>query len=198
MPRVSSVDAEPETPPAPAPIMALTPEQFQALLEAAKSGGAGESFNAQDLGKAIAQANQRENVAAPMVSDYNPKGDRDHPKAKFTARRMVQNGIRLTPDSLTVEEIEALNALPKGNWRVTKANGVTTSFVVTVEYEPDGVTEELKSVSYPCRSEEDRYDHRSLFDYALDVLEQAGLTTERERLIALRKEYQGLRAALRQ
>jgi len=173
----------------------LTPEQFDALLKQAAKGEASPALDAVSLAKAMQQVGQRENVQAPMVSVYNPRGDRDHPKPRFVAQRVTQNGVRLSLDTLTVEEVEAVNLLPPGVWKVHKANDTVMPLTVEVEYEPDGVTATAKRITFPCKTEEQRYDQRSLLEYTLEVLEQAGMSDERDRLLALRRELNALRAA---
>ena len=172
----------------------LTQEQFDALLRQA-SGNGSQSIDLLTLAKAIGQANRVENPTAPMVSVYNPKGDRDHPKPKFAAHQVIQNGIRLQIETLNLEEVAAVNVIPPGKWLVHKANDETMPLTVEVEIEPDGTTLHRKCISFPCKSEEQRYDHRSLFDYTLEALELAGKTNERDQLVAMRCEYNALRVA---
>lgn len=168
----------------------ITNEQLQMLIEgAAKSAQAG--MTAEDLAKAFAATQKRENPHAPMVSVYNPRGETEHPKPRLRAKTM-QNGIELDQDTLTWEEIEALNALPPGDFRVAKANGVKIPFAVQFTRGMDEDTIERVDIHYPCKDEH-RHDHRALVDYCLDVLESAGKTEDVERLTALRKELDGLR-----
>ncbi len=87
------------------------------------------TITAEALAAAIAKANQRENPQAPMVSVFNPRGERDHPRPSFRAKTML-NGIPLDRDTMAWEEIEALNVLPPGTFRVAKANGQKIPFSV--------------------------------------------------------------------
>ena len=168
----------------------LTKEQFDALL-AQKTAAPAEGLTADALAKAFQKASRPENTAAPRVGPYNPKGDRDHPrpdlKAKFT-----QNGVPLTHNTLTWEEIEALNALPAGEFRVAKANGQKIAFKVRYIRGMDEETIERVEIEFPCKDEA-RYDHRGLLEYCFDVLEQAGKSDEVARLTNLRKELNALR-----
>ena len=148
--------------------LVITMDQLKELMAAAASGG--QSLNAQDLAKAFAQTQKRENVHAPMVSVFNPRGETDHPRPPFVARKVTQNGVELNTDLLAWEEIEAINALPPGKWRVTKANGQKIPFKVEYVRGLDETTIERLGFSYPCK-DENAGDHRPLFDYCVEVVE---------------------------
>lgn len=169
----------------------ITNEQLQMLIQGAQSNNAG--LTAEDLAKAFAATQKKENTSAPMVSIYNPRGERDHPGPKLRAKTL-QNGIELREDTLLVEEVEALNALPPGEFRVAKANGVKIPFTVKVVRGYDETKVERVEFQYPCK-DENRYDHRSLLEYCLDVLESAGLTADIERVTVIKREMDGLRRA---
>ena len=167
----------------------LTTEQFNALL--AGRGTAPEGLTAESLAKAFATANRTENTQAPMVSVYNPRGETAHPKPRLRAKTL-QNGVALQEDTLTWEEIEALNALPPGDFRVTKGTGNKIPFVVAFTRGADEDTIERVDFHYPCKDEH-RYDHRPLLEYLCEVLEAAGQDADVARLKALQKELNALR-----
>jgi len=167
----------------------LSKEQFDSLL--ASRNTAGEGLTAEALAKAFSTANRTENPSAPMVSAYNPRGERDHPRPRLRAKTL-QNGIELQEDTLTWEEIEALNALPAGVWRVTKGTGNKITFTVTFTRGADEDTIERVDFHFPCKDEH-RYDHRPLLDYLFEVLELAGKDADVARLRALHKELNALR-----
>ena len=171
------------------PVYTLTKEQFDTLLAArvAPEGG----LTAEALAQAFKTANTRENPQAPMVSVFNPRGERDHPRPALRCKTF-QNSIPVDHDTLTWEEIEALNALPPGDFKVAKANGKRIPFAVKFTKANDGETLEKVELSYPCK-DDDRHDHRGLFEYCVDVLEFAGLADEVERLTARRKEMDAMR-----
>lgn len=167
----------------------LTKEQFDALLSSRNTGA--EGLTADALAKAFSKASRPENPQAPMVSVYNPRGETDHPRPPLRAKTL-QNGVELHTDTLTWEEIEALNALPAGLWRVTKGTGSKIPFEVRFTRGADEDSIERVDIHYPCKDEH-RYDHRPLLEYCFEILEQAGLDGEVTRLKALQKELNALR-----
>jgi len=166
----------------------LTKEQFDELLKT-RTTGAGD-LTADALAKAFSKASRPENPQAPMVSAFNPLGETEHPRPPLRCKTL-QNGIQLDHDTLTWEEIEALNALPQGEFKVAKANGTRISFTVKHTLTLDGNLERV-DIHYPCKDEQ-RYDHRSLLDYCLDALGIAGREDDVQRITSLRKELDGLR-----
>lgn len=170
----------------------LTNEQLQMLIEGAKKpSNAG--MTAKDLADAFASTQRRENPSAPMVSFYNPKGENVTARPRLRAKTL-QNGVELDPDTLTWEEIEALNALPNGVFYVTKGTGSKIKF--TVEYRRGADEESIERVDlhFPCKDEH-RFDHRPLLEYCFEVLESAGKDADLSRLKSLQKELNALRTA---
>jgi hypothetical protein len=90
------------------------------------------------------------------------------------------------------EEIEALNALPAGEFRVTKGTGNKIAFTVRMTRGADEESVESVDIHFPCKDEH-RYDHRPLMDYLFEVLEAAGKTDDLRRIKALRAELNELR-----
>ena len=183
--------AEKETPATGTGTITITNEQLQMLMQSAQTRAGVGTLTAEDLAKAFTAQTKRENTQSPMVSVYNPRGERDHPGPKLRAKT-TQNGIELREDTLTIEEIEALNALQAGVFRVRKANGSQIPFTVNVVRGFDGEKIERVDVHYPCKDEH-RYDHRGLLEYCVDALAEAGQTEAVTRLTALRTELDGLR-----
>lgn len=167
----------------------LTKEQFDALLASRNTGA--EGLTAEALAKAFSKASRPENPQAPMVSVYNPRGETDHPRPRLRAKTL-QNGVELQEDTLTWEEIDALNTLPPGEFRVTKGTGTKIPFSVKLTRGLDGESLERVDIHYPCK-DDNRYDHRPLLDYCFEVLESAGLEAEVTRLKALVRELNALR-----
>jgi hypothetical protein len=165
----------------------LTQEQLNQLLAAA-AGGNGGGINADALAKAFAKAQRPENTTTPEVSTYNPRGERDHPRPALVAGRVTQNGVILDRDTLTWEEIEAINALTPGEFRIAKSNGSKITMTVAHVRGLDGVKLERLEMHWPCKGDDHRYDHRSLFDYCVDAVEGSGRTDEAERLRALKRQ----------
>ena len=169
----------------------LTKEQFDALLASRSTGS--EGFTAEALAAAFAKATRPENPQAPMVSVYNPKGETEHPRPRLRAKTR-QNGVEVQEDTLTWEEIEALNALPAGEFRVTKHTGARIPFTVKLTRGLDDTRIEAADIYFPSKDDE-RYDHRPLLEYCLEVLESAGQLADVERLRTLMRELNGLRKA---
>jgi hypothetical protein len=173
----------------------LTTEQFQQLLNAASAQTApSQGLTAESLAQAFAKSTRRENEIAPGISAANPRGDRDHPRPTLRTKT-YQNGIEFQQDTLTWEEILALNALPAGEFRVTKANGDKIKFTVKFTEGFDGITVERVELAYPCKDEH-RTDHKSLLDYCLEVLGLAGKTEAVASILAVKAELDALRATL--
>ena len=171
------------------PVYTLTKEQFDTLLAArvAPEGG----LTAEALAQAFKTANTRENPQAPMVSVFNPRGETLHPRPRLRAKTL-QNGVDLQEDTLTWEEIEALNVLPNGEFHVTKGTGSKIKFSVKFTRGLDEDSLERVDIHFPCKDEQ-RYDHRPLLEYCFEVLESAGLDADVTRLKALQKELNALR-----
>lgn len=178
-----------------APTVTLTQEQLNQLLAAAASGNKG-GMTADELADAMQRSQKKENTNSPMVSVFNPRGETATPRPFFAAGRVLQNGMRLDRETLAWEEIEAINALPPGDWRVTKADGSPCAFIVKHVKGNDGVKIERLEFSFPCKDEQ-RESHRGLFDYCVEVLEQAGKEDEAIRLLDLRKQLNKERAAMK-
>ena len=167
----------------------LTREQLEQLVAAKSSPSA--VLSADDLVKAFAKANQKENTQAPMVSVFNPYGDNVKPRPSLRCPTTM-NGVKLDKDTLTWEEIEALNVLPAGEFRVAKANGQKITFRVRHVKGLDEDVLERVEIEFPCKDEA-RYDHRPLLEYCFEVLESAGKSDEVGRLTNLRRELNALR-----
>lgn len=178
-----------------APTVTLTQDQLNQLLAAAASGNKG-GMTADELADAMARSQKRENANAPMVSVFNPRGETATPRPTFAAKAVYQNGMKLDRETLSWEEIEGINALPPGDWRVTKADGTNCPFIVKHVKGNDGVKIERLEFSFPCKDEQ-RESHRGLFDYFVEVLEQAGKEDEAIRLLDLRKQLNKERAAMK-
>ena len=168
----------------------LSKDQFEALLSKATTAPPTQ-MTEEGLARAFAKTQRQENTMSPLVSTYNPEGERDHPKPTLRAKT-THNGVLLNDDTLTWEEVEALNALPPGDWRVSKANGVAIVLTVKHLLGNDGATLDRVEIHYPCKGD-DRTDHRGLFEYCLDVLDKAGKVEEAVRLHDLKKHLDGLR-----
>lgn len=178
------------------PVVTLTMDQLKALILEAKAPVSAPGFDPTEFAKAMHKVQRPENVNAPMVSVFNPRGETAHPRPEFIAKKVTQNGVYLDRDTLTWEEIVAINSLPPGEWRVTKANGVRIPFTVKFVRGFDEETIERMEFYFPCRDEH-REDHRGIFDYCVEVLEQSGREADAKSVVDLKRQLDKERAALR-
>lgn len=113
-----------------APAVALTFDQLKELLAEAKGSSISPTELAQIAASAAAEgaakAKMPENKQAPMVSAFNPLGERDHPRPALRCWMYFGSAPIGSPrenHTLTVEEIIALNAVMPGHYRITKMDG---------------------------------------------------------------------------
>ncbi len=78
-----------------------------------------------------------ENADPPLISDFNPMGDRDHPRPELKCP-FTMNGAELPKELLTVEEIVLLNQLEPDHYRITKTDD--TQVIVSVVAEHDSAS----------------------------------------------------------
>lgn len=111
-----------------------------------------------------------ENTSAPLKSEYRPKGVAAYPDLAFKCNKMTWCGYELTTDTLRVDEIEWLNKLEPGEFRVTKADGTKIPFKVTAKHSQtfDEATGkfalEQLDIWFPCKGEH-RQNHMSMLSY---------------------------------
>ncbi len=129
-----------------------------------------------------------ENKQAPLVSVYNPMGDRDHPRPELRCQTLWC-GTEIKGDVETVEELTLLNQLVPGDFRVTKGNGESIDFKVSARKDSAGKLEQI-SVWFPCKGEH-RSDHMSMAAYCRQALGEAVPSTS-----ALLEEVARLKAEL--
>ena len=110
----------------------------------------------------------RENVQPPMVSAYNPLGERDHPRQELRCE-MIWTGYKMEKDGLSREEIELLNRVEPGVYRVTKADGSRIPFTITPRYNERQEVDRLM-FHYPCKSTADRSNHLGMVTYLREIL----------------------------
>ena len=150
---------------------AITPEVLASLL-------AGQA-------QAVQKAMKPENTFHPNRSVYNPFGERERPRPEFPCKQVLQNGIPFQHETTLFEECELIRRLPAGEFIVTKADG--SALPLTIEKVTNRANGKLERIQihYPTRDEH-RHNHRSLFEYGLEVLTQAGEPTDD--LVALKRE----------
>lgn len=143
-------------------------------LEAIRAQGAGPGVSEQLEGIQkflIHQESTRpkENLfTPPLISHFNPLGDRDHPKPEFKTR-MIWVGYELNTGTSTRQEIELLNRCEPGEGLVTKADGSKISFRVEGKRTDTGKLEML-TFHFPCKGPEHRQNHAPMVSYLQEYL----------------------------
>ena len=171
-----------------------------AILELAKSIKSGQQDTGAIQGQLAslerflvmeAESRPHENLNPPMKSYANPEGERDHPRAELHCKT-VWVGYRLNKEGLTRTEIELLNRVEPGNYRVTKSDGKSIPFDVSVKVDDAG-KRERKMFYFPCKNSEDRSNHLSMESYLREVLgESASTESLRAQIEVLRQQLQGV------
>jgi hypothetical protein len=161
--------------PAAAPDTTLTAILAQMATLMAKQGEREDvedlsSAEARKAGRRLGATGAYENAFAPEISAYNPRGERDFPRSEL-ACKMIYVGFKLAKEALTVEEIELLNQMKPGDYRVTKSDGKSIPFVVTAKLDAAG-RRELLTFHFPCKSTEDRHNHMPMAAYLREALAQ--------------------------
>lgn len=112
-----------------------------------------------------------ENKFDPGHSVYNMKPDGSYyPRGEKPQLRCktIWVGRELTGDQETGEEIELLNRLQPGEYRVTKADSSSIPFIVTHKHADSGKLEQV-TVWFPC-TKEHRHDHMPMTSYLRQAL----------------------------
>jgi hypothetical protein len=155
-----------------AQLAALQAETVKILAEFKSSGN---TSQAGVLEKMLEQQEQLlvktkpENTTAPMKSEYRPLGTAAYPDLKLKCK-MTWVNYELDENVLRVDEIEWLNRLEPGEYRVTKADGTKIPFTVRAKHSQafDEKTQrfalEQLDVWFPCKGEH-RQNHLSMLSY---------------------------------
>jgi hypothetical protein len=135
-----AADAAPETP-APATAPAVDPNVIalaQMLLQGQRDLNT-ETVKAQADAYAASMktALKPENSDPPLMSEFNPKGDRDFPRPPLPYP-FTMNGAEMPEALFLVEEIELLLQVTPGHYRITKTDD--TQVVVSVIPTTDSAT----------------------------------------------------------
>lgn len=145
-PKPEAAQAAPEPEAAPVPALPALDANAMAVVAAfAQQLLAGQQALTADNLKAQADAYaasmkvamKPENADPPLISDFNPAGDRDHPRPELPYP-VTMNGAELPKELLTVEELTLLAQLEPGHFRVTKTDD--TQVIVSVVPEHDSAT----------------------------------------------------------
>lgn len=139
-----------------------------------------------------------ENVDHPGISVYSyPEGDVAHPKPPLKCK-IFWVGYELQAETLRPDEVELLNRLTPGEYRVTKADGIGIPFRVQakasdkLDVNGKPAFEEL-SIWFPCKGDA-RQNHLSLVSYLQQALGER-IPTVQEMMIELTRLKRELDAA---
>lgn len=124
----------------------MTPELFLKAMEKQaeilrSNKDVDEELSARIHAQAMKKALRPENEIAPGISAFNPKGERDHARPKPTHIYMMARYPICDPgnyDTTTWSELELLNQLKAGAYKVTKADGTDVEVLVKTEYDSAG------------------------------------------------------------
>ena len=162
-----------------------------ATIKASDSGAAAHLASIEKLLLAQESVRPHENLFnPPLISANNPLGERDHPRPPLKCR-MFWVGYDLREESLPREEIELLNRMQPGHYRVTKADGKSIPFDVQARTDDAGKLESL-AFHFPCKGPDDRQSHGSMLTYLQMCL---GESISREDLLAQVAALKGQLAA---
>ena len=115
-------------PPSPETDIRLSFGQLKELLDTARgdAGSIGPTEIADIAAQAATKARRPENNPGPLVSDFNPAGERDHPRPPLRSTMYFGSSPIGTPQDnsqLTIDEIQALNIVTPGYYNITKMDG---------------------------------------------------------------------------
>ena len=165
-------DTEPTEPSATEGIAAVLAQMATLLGEMRSSGNSGGDTSV--IAKLLEQQERLlvktipENAAHPGISVYsNPEGDLANPKPPLKCK-MLWAGYEESTDTLTPLEVELLNRMEPGVYRVRKTNGVEIKLTVAAKRNDRDDLEEL-SFSFPCKGDA-RHDHGSKVSYLQQAL----------------------------
>lgn len=203
---------EAPAPVAPAPVVATAdPNMAQVLMQAMalmqqmaadKSGDKDKQDATLSLIEKLITKTHPENVDHPGLSVYSyPEGNVARPKPDLKCK-MFWVGYELKTDTLTPSELELLNRLQPGEFRVTKADGTGIPFRVEAK-KSDALDAqgrpavEALSIWFPCKGDA-RQNHLSMTSYLQQVLGDAipTMAEAMAELTRLKAELASARAGL--
>lgn len=190
-----------------APTMAIVLAQIAAIMERLSTPKETDTdrdaaYRQIELIERLITKTHPENVDHPGKSVYSyPEGDVARPKPEMKCR-FYWVGYELHPETLRPEEIELLNRLTPGEYRVTKADGVDIPFRVTAKAsdkldDKGKPTIEELSVWFPCKGDQ-RQNHLSMISYIQQALGDKIPTVQEmmRELTKLKRELEQARAGV--
>lgn len=124
--------------------LSLTFEQLKELMS--MNQGISPEQIAEIAANAAAKAKMPENKRPPLESVFNPLGERDHPKPKLKFHVYMGSAPVGSPKEagvLTRDEVEAINTLRPGHFRVKKMDGRDAVVEIKGQYNSNRILERI-------------------------------------------------------
>jgi len=115
-----------------------------ALTKALESVASGQQDSREAAQHALEMARkqqQPDNITAPQISVYNPQGEKDYPRPKLKCRMFIPWEAR--EETLSWEEIELLNLLQEGEYKVRRNDGTYIKVTIRVATNMAGRVDKL-------------------------------------------------------
>ena len=143
--------------------------QLIAEMRSAQTGVERESaLKSAEMLEQILVKTMPENKQPPLISVYSyAEGERDRPKPALKCK-MSWVGYDIKVDTMTPAEIDLLNRLQPGVYRVKKADLSLIEFRVTAVHDSNLELERL-DIWFPCKGQ-DRHNHGTLLSYCHQAL----------------------------
>lgn len=153
---------------------APTMDQWAQLIDALRTNKNADMEVAATLhALAMKKALRPENEQSPMISVFNPKGERDFPRPKPKCEFKLGPFPICDPgdySSSTWTEIELLNQLVPGVFPVTKSDGSTVKLVVKPEYDTSGTKLTQMVLLMPIADDEQKNNYPPLLQILSEVV----------------------------
>jgi hypothetical protein len=150
-------------------------EGIALALPKAGSGGGLDAKTLEDILASNTEAHRRamkpENAFPPLISAFNPAGDRDHPRPRLKCEFTIFDAIPIDGTTETVEELELYNQLEPGEYFVKRTDESKMKFIVTAHKNTFGDVRRI-DVSFPYKDESDRAGVMPMRIWLRDVVEQ--------------------------
>jgi hypothetical protein len=144
----------------PAPVINVTIDQLKSLMESAKTPSMSPEQIADIAANAAAKAKMPENKQHPGVSVFShPEGELKRPKAKLKCR-MFLGGAPIENSTIDPQEVESLNKITPGFYRVEATNGATSIVEVRGQMNSNREVERMYIVIAPEDPNRDHFGKR--------------------------------------
>jgi hypothetical protein len=144
----------------PTPLINVTIEQLKDLMGAAQSAAITPAQIADIAATAAAKAKMPENKQHPGISVFShPEGELARPKAKLKCK-MFLGGAPIEHSTIDPQEIDSLNKITPGFYRVESTNGATSVIEVRGQMDSNRDIERMWIVISPEDPNRDHFGKR--------------------------------------